>query len=148
MKKAAIYIRSASIRGNDVNLSNQRAHAEAFAAARGWTVVNVFTDAGHSANRVDRPGLTALLAEARSGAFEVLVVEDLQRLARNPEVLAEILETTATAGVVVKAVSGTDHVPALTTLEWTQLAAAHWKHEDRIKRRRAAVARKAREARQ
>ncbi|MCB1350390.1 MAG: recombinase family protein [Maritimibacter sp.] len=122
MTKAAIYLRTASTEGHNVNLPDQRASAEAFAAARGWSIVATFCDAGFSANRIARPGLNAMLAAARSGAFDVLVVEDLHRLARQPEMLAVMLRTICNAGVEVVVTSGSIHGPDVASVDWAALA--------------------------
>lgn len=124
MTKAAIYIRTASTESHDVNLTDQRASAEDFAAARDWSVVDVFTDAGYSANRIARPGLNAMLAAARSGAFDVLVVADLQRLGRKPEMLAAMLRVIGKTGVEVVAMSDPIHGPGAASPVWTGLVSS------------------------
>ncbi|MEZ5767314.1 MAG: recombinase family protein [Paracoccaceae bacterium] len=95
------HLRTASTEGHNVNLPDQRASAEAFAAARGTIIVATFCDAGFSANRIARPGLNAMLAAARSGAFDVLVVETSIGLPVNPKCFAVMLRTICNAGVEV-----------------------------------------------
>ena len=53
---------------------------------RGWSVVRVYADRMSGA-KDDRPGLTALLQDARRGAFDVVVVWRFDRFARSIEQL-------------------------------------------------------------
>ncbi len=54
-----------------------------FAAARNWTVVSEFVDAGITGQTLDRPGLQNMLTAAEQGAFDVVIVHELSRLSRS-----------------------------------------------------------------
>ena len=56
------------------------------AAQRGWTVARVYSDRMSGAT-ADRPGLKALMADARRGAFEIVLVWRFDRFARSVEQL-------------------------------------------------------------
>ena len=64
-------------------LDAQRTAITAEAARRGWTLVEVFTDAGLSGKTLRRPGLDAALAAVTDGGADVLVVAKLDRLSRS-----------------------------------------------------------------
>lgn len=61
MKRAAIYLRVSTAKGQTVD--NQRLELEKVAAARGWTVVAIYEDAGISGakGREKQPGLDAVM---------------------------------------------------------------------------------------
>ena len=49
----------------------------------GWTMAGLFADDGYSGGNFDRPGVTALLEAAQSGAIQCIVVKDLSRFGRD-----------------------------------------------------------------
>lgn len=69
-------------------------------APPGARLVAGYADVG-VAGRKDRPGLCRLLADAATGHFDVVVVDDLDRLDTDPVRLAAVLDRLATAGVAV-----------------------------------------------
>lgn len=66
-----------------LGLGAQRAAIEAEAVRRGLPIVAWHTDAGISGKSLDRPGLTAALADLDAGKGSVLVVSKLDRLSRS-----------------------------------------------------------------
>jgi len=60
-------------------------------AQRGWTVTKVYSDRASGAKE-RRPGLDALMADARRGAFDVVVVWRFDRFARSVKQLVLALE--------------------------------------------------------
>ena len=56
-----------------------------FAEDRGWSVVEVFSDAAQSGATLERDGLQRMLAAARKrrGPFQAVLVDDLSRLSRD-----------------------------------------------------------------
>lgn len=56
------------------------------AEQRGWNVVQVYRDR-MSGSKADRPGLKALMRDARRGAFDVVLVWRFDRLWSVPELL-------------------------------------------------------------
>jgi site-specific DNA recombinase len=81
--RAAIYARFSTDRQDVRSLEDQRHRCERRAAERGWSVVDVFTDAAMSGATLNRSGLQELLASARRREFEVVLVDDLSRLSRD-----------------------------------------------------------------
>lgn len=84
--RAATYARQSKTNEDESTGSPdaQRISAEALATAKGWRLTGHYEDIGASGYdpKADRPGLDALLADAGSGAFDVLVVWKLDRLTR------------------------------------------------------------------
>ena len=86
-KRAALYIRvsttNRSTRNQAVFEQNpevQELPLRQLAEQRGWSVVRVYSDRMSGASE-SRPGLTALMADARRGAFDVVVVFRFDRFA-------------------------------------------------------------------
>jgi DNA invertase Pin-like site-specific DNA recombinase len=81
-KRAAIYLRVST---DGQTTENQRLALMAAAEQRGWTVVNVYEDAGVSGakGRDKRPGLDALLKDAARGRFHVVMAWAMDRLGRS-----------------------------------------------------------------
>ena len=81
-KRAAIYLRVST---DGQTTENQRLALMAVAEQRGWTVANVYEDAGISGakGRDKRPGLDALLKDAARGRFDVVMAWAMDRLGRS-----------------------------------------------------------------
>jgi DNA invertase Pin-like site-specific DNA recombinase len=79
MKRAAIYCR---VSAADQHVESQLYDLRKFAQDRGLQIVNEYADIGISETRARRPGLDALMADARKRKFSVLLVAafDLGRL--------------------------------------------------------------------
>jgi DNA invertase Pin-like site-specific DNA recombinase len=89
MKRAALYLRVSTL---DQNPENQGLDLRQLAGQRGFTIVAEFVDHGISGTRAKRPGLDRLLADARRGCFEVVVVWACDRLARSTRHFLEVLD--------------------------------------------------------
>lgn len=111
--RAALYARYSSERQNERSIADQLTVCTRHAQAKGWSVVAHFQDAAISgAAMANRPGLLQALAAAEAGEFEILLVEDEDRLARNLEHLAHIAGRLEDAGVRIATLT-TDHVEDL-----------------------------------
>src|SRR5215471_5577460 len=104
-KRAALYVRvsttNRAIRNQAVFEQNpevQEAPLRAMAEQRGWSVVRVYSDRMSGA-KSDRPGLNALMRDARRGAFDVVVVWRFDRFARSIEQLVLALAEFRTLGI-------------------------------------------------
>ncbi len=104
--RAAIYTRLAAdeVGQAEIGLGVQRGQAEAYAAARGWWMAGAYQDAGYSGTSWTRPALTRLLADAREGGFDVVVVARLDRLMAGTEATLDLLERLSAQGVHVHSV--------------------------------------------
>lgn len=99
--RVAAYTRVVALdRRRPSNLQRRQAHLAAFAATQpGWQLVAGYADVG--SGRADRPGLARLLVDATAGWFDLVVVDDFDRLSRDPRQLASLTRQLATAGVRV-----------------------------------------------
>ena len=92
--RAAIYARYSSENQRPESITDQISSCRRFARERQHVVAedHVYTDEAASGAREDRPGLKALRAAVVDGAFRVVLVDDLSRLARNTLLLLSVLE--------------------------------------------------------
>jgi site-specific DNA recombinase len=81
--RAALYARFSTELQRGESLDDQFRQCGRVAAVQGLEVVGRFSDAAISGGTAERPGYQAMLAAARAGAFDVVVVEDLSRLWRS-----------------------------------------------------------------
>ncbi len=106
MKRAAIYARFSTDLQNDRSIDDQVALCRTHAARQGLTVVAVFNDRAKSGGSlVGRDGALDMLAAAKSGAFEAVVVEALDRLSRDMEDLAGLWKRLSAMRVEIVAVN-------------------------------------------
>jgi len=89
MKKAAIYARVST---PDQHLDNQLLDLRRLASQRGFEVVREYCDHGVSGSKTRRPGLDAMIADGRRGAFSLLIVAALDRIGRSTRSLLEIVD--------------------------------------------------------
>lgn len=109
--RAAVYARYSSENQRPESIEDQVAACRRFAAQRGFTLLeeHLYTDQAQSGARRDRPGLVALLAAGQQRAFEIVLVDDLSRLARDNYLMLSVLAELQFAGVrVVSVADGLD----------------------------------------
>jgi DNA invertase Pin-like site-specific DNA recombinase len=91
-KRAAIYVRvSTNLKTRDASGFEQNPQVQELplrqmAEQRGWVVSQVYSDRMSGA-KTDRPGLAAMMADARRGQFDVVLVWRFDRFARSIEQL-------------------------------------------------------------
>lgn len=97
-KRAAIYLRVST---GDQTTENQRLDLGKLAELRGWEVVAVFADEGVSGtkDRDQRPGLDALLKDARRRRFDVVLFWAVDRLGRSTAAVTRAMEDLDRAGI-------------------------------------------------
>jgi site-specific DNA recombinase len=108
---AAIYARYSSENQRPESIEDQVAACRRLAGQRGFTIVEdyVYSDQAQSGARKDRPGLAALLSSAERRQFQVVLVDDLSRLARDNYLMLSVLAELHFAGVrVVSVADGLD----------------------------------------
>ncbi|WP_309085773.1 recombinase family protein [Chelativorans sp.] len=105
MTRAAIYARFSTELQNEKSTEDQIALCRAHARRGGLDVVAVYEDKARSGASVfGRDGLMSLMEAARQRAFEVVVVEALDRLSRDMEDLAGIHKRLSFLGIEIQAV--------------------------------------------
>lgn len=83
--KAAIYARYSSENQREASIEDQSRNCERGCAQHGLEVTHRFADEAMSGAKTDRPGYQAVLASARRGEFDVIVVDEVSRLWRDQE---------------------------------------------------------------
>ena len=95
MKRAALYLRVSTV---DQHPETQRHDLLTLAQQRGFEIVHEYTDR-ISGTKAKRPGLDQLLADARRGQFEVVVVWAGDRIARSVRHYLEVLDELSRLGI-------------------------------------------------
>ncbi len=109
--RAAIYARYSSENQRPESIEDQIAACRRVAAAQGLTVLEdqIYADEAKSGARRDREALTALLAAGQGRQFDVVLVDDLSRLARDNYLMLSILAELHFEGIrVVSVADGLD----------------------------------------
>ena len=88
MKRAAVYTRVSSL---DQNPGTQSLDLRQMAAQRGYEIVQEYTDRISGA-KAKRPGLDRMMADARRGCFDVVLVWASDRIARSVKHSLEVLD--------------------------------------------------------
>ena len=88
MKRAGLYMRVSSV---DQHPETQFLDLRQMAAQRGYEIVAEFTDK-ISGVKARRPGLDAMMADARRGRFDVVLVWASDRIARSVKHFLEVLD--------------------------------------------------------
>lgn len=100
MKRAAIYARFSSDLQSDRSIEDQLTLCRAKVTREGMKVAAVFTDRARSGASIHgRPGVSEMLAAAKAGQFDILIVEELDRLSRSQSDLASIYDRLTFVGI-------------------------------------------------
>jgi site-specific DNA recombinase len=106
MKRAAIYARvSTEEQTFNYSIENQLDKLRLYCAERGYKIVGEYVDAGFSGTTIRRPHLQKLMADARAGAFDMVVVYKLDRLFRSNRHMFNTLAEWEELGVGVASVT-------------------------------------------
>jgi DNA invertase Pin-like site-specific DNA recombinase len=89
MKRAAIYARVST---PDQHIESQLYDLRKLGAQRCFEVSREYCDRGISGNKSRRPGLDAMMADARRGEFSVVLVAAFDRIARSTKNFLEIVD--------------------------------------------------------
>jgi DNA invertase Pin-like site-specific DNA recombinase len=95
VKRAALYLRVSTV---DQHPETQLHDLRQMAAQRGYAIVNEYTDR-ISGTKVKRPGLDQMMADARRGRFDVVLVWASDRIARSVKHFLEVLDELNRIGV-------------------------------------------------
>lgn len=98
---AALYVRVSTDKQvtEGYSLEAQETVLRDKAISDGKVVYKVYSDAGLSGSKTDRPGLVKLLKDAENGLFGSVYVRSIDRVARNLRYLLSVLERFDKAGV-------------------------------------------------
>jgi DNA invertase Pin-like site-specific DNA recombinase len=96
MKRAAIYARVST---SDQHIDTQLFDLRKFADQRGYVVMTEYTDVGVSGSKARRPGLDAMLSDARRRKFNVVLIAAFDRIARSTKHFLSIVDELDSLGV-------------------------------------------------
>ncbi len=96
MKKAAIYARVSTA---DQHIESQLYDLRQLAEQRGFVVVKEYEDKGVSGLKARRPGLDALMADARQRKFSVVLVAAFDRVARSTRHFLHVMDELDSMGI-------------------------------------------------
>ena len=96
MKRAAVYARVSTL---DQTTANQVFDLRQMAQQRGYEIVEEYVDHGISGTRARRPALDKMMADARRGRFDIVLVWAADRLARSVKHFVEVLSELDHLGV-------------------------------------------------
>jgi site-specific DNA recombinase len=139
--KVAVYARVSTqeqaVEGT--SLEHQAGQLESYCGSQRWVIWQSYTDPGHTGKDGDRPGLKHLLADAKLGLFEKVVVYKLDRLARKLRLLLEIEEKLKDCGVALHSVKETldTSTPIGRTVFQMLGLVSEWERDTIIERTRA-----------
>ncbi|MAY36694.1 MAG: resolvase, partial [Spongiibacteraceae bacterium] len=95
----AIYARYSTDMQSQASIEDQVRLCTERAEREGWTIVQIYTDHGLSGASMMRPGIQALMQDAQSGKFDIVLAEALDRLSRDQEDIAGIHKRLSFANV-------------------------------------------------
>ncbi len=95
-KTAAIYVRVST---PDQHVESQLYDLRELAAQRGFEVVHEYEDRGVCGKKARRPGLDALMADARRKKFSVVLVAAFDRIARSTRNFLQVIDELDSMGI-------------------------------------------------
>ncbi len=96
MKRAALYVRVST---PDQHVESQLYDLRELAAQRGFEVVHEYEDRGVCGKKARRPGLDALMADARRKKFSVVLVAAFDRIARSTRNFLQVVDELDSLGI-------------------------------------------------
>lgn len=102
---AALYARFSSDLQRAASIEDQFRNCRKRAESEGWTIVATFADEAMSGSDASRPQYQAMLAAAASGAFQILLVDDLSRLTRDAVESERVIRRLEFSGVRIVSIS-------------------------------------------
>jgi site-specific DNA recombinase len=92
--RAAIYIRVSTQEQADEGYSipMQTERLKKYSEAKGWIVANTYTDPGYSGGNLERPALSKMTSDIKSGNIDLVLVYKLDRLSRSQKDTLYLIE--------------------------------------------------------
>ena len=92
--RVAIYVRVSTKEQamEGYSIGEQTERLTKFAEAHGWTIVKIYTDAGHSGADTNRPDLQQMIEDIKSGIIDKVLVYKLDRLSRSQKDTLDLIE--------------------------------------------------------
>ncbi len=105
MTRIAIYARYSSSLQREASIDDQVRLCEERAAREGWKITQTYSDHAMSGASLIRPGIQALMIDARDGKFDLILAESLDRISRDQEDIAGVYKRLRFAGVDILTLS-------------------------------------------
>ena len=99
--RAVIYAPYSSSNQSEVSIEDQVFNCQARIKVEGWTLVKTYSDHAISGASLLRPGYQAMLEGARTGQFDIVIAEALDRLSRDLEDIAALYKQLSFSGVTL-----------------------------------------------
>ena len=92
--RVALYIRVSTQEQakEGYSIGEQEDRLRKFADAHDWTIVKIYTDAGHSGANQERPALQDMIMDIKAGLIDKVAVYKLDRLSRSQKDTLELIE--------------------------------------------------------
>lgn len=103
--RTAAYARFSSDNQKDTSIRDQLRNIESYCDQMNWPRPALFQDQAISGSRIDRPGYQAMMDAARERRFDVLLVDDFSRLARDHVEAAQTVRMLKYVGIRLIGVS-------------------------------------------
>lgn len=103
--RVATYARYSTDMQSSASIEDQQRICHRLIADRGWTIACDSFDAAISGASLQRPGYQRLLDDARSGKFDVVVAEGLDRISRDQEHISGFFKQMKYRGIDIVTVS-------------------------------------------
>src|SRR5215813_6488149 len=103
--RVSIYARYSSDKQREASIEDQVRLCEERAARENWRVVKRYTDHAISGASLMRRGIQALMQDAQSGKFDVVLTESLDRISRDQEDIAGVYKRLRFAGIKIHTLS-------------------------------------------
>jgi site-specific DNA recombinase len=101
MTRVALYARYSSDKQREASIEDQIRLCEERATREGWKLVQHYTDHAISGASLMRPGIQALMQDAQSRKFDLVLTESLDRISRDQEDIAGVYKRLRFAGVQI-----------------------------------------------
>lgn len=107
-RRCAVYVRiSLDREGSQLGVQRQEEDCRAYAERKGWTVVEVYVDNDVSASDGrPRPEYLRMLADAKAGKLDAIVVWHIDRLTRKVRELEDVIDLADQHGLALGTVTG------------------------------------------
>jgi site-specific DNA recombinase len=103
--RVSIYARYSSDKQREASIEDQTRLCEERARRENWRVVKRYSDHAISGASLMRRGIQALMQDAQSGKFDLVLTESLDRISRDQEDIAGVYKRLRFAGVKIYTLS-------------------------------------------
>lgn len=103
--RVVFYARYSSDHQRDASIEDQLRLCRERAGNESWDIVDSYTDRSISGASLIRPGIQALMADAQTSQFDIVLAESLDRISRDQEDIAGVYKRLTFAGIRIVTLS-------------------------------------------